>query len=84
VEGGSEALAMEVGPLGIHVTIVEPGPFRTDWAGRSLSSAPEIEDYAQTAGSTREYIAEESGNQEGDHQARRPGHYLGRGGRRAP
>jgi short-subunit dehydrogenase len=66
VEGISEALTAEVEPLGIHVTIVEPGPFRTDWAGHSLSSAPEIEDYAQTAGSTREYIAEENGNQEGD------------------
>ncbi len=66
VEGVSEALAAEVEPLGIHVTIVEPGPFRTDWAGRSLSSAPEIEYYAQTAGGTREYIAEENGNQEGD------------------
>lgn len=66
VEGVSEALAAEVEPLGIHLTIVEPGPFRTDWAGRSLSSAPEIEDYAETAGSTREYIAEENGAQEGD------------------
>ncbi len=66
VEGVSEALAAEVEPLGIHVTIVEPGPFRTDWAGRSLASAPEIEDYAETAGGTREYIAEENGNQEGD------------------
>lgn len=42
--------------------MVEPGPFRTVWAGRSLSNAPEIEDYAETAGSTREHIAEENGS----------------------
>ncbi len=36
VEGLSEALAKEVEPLGIKVLVVEPGPFRTDWAGRSL------------------------------------------------
>ena len=38
VEGLSEALAKEVEPLGIKVLIVEPGPFRTDWAGRSIDS----------------------------------------------
>ncbi|MDU3075405.1 MAG: SDR family NAD(P)-dependent oxidoreductase, partial [Mixta calida] len=36
VEGWSDALAVEGAPLGIRVTCVEPGPFRTDWAGRSL------------------------------------------------
>jgi NAD(P)-dependent dehydrogenase (short-subunit alcohol dehydrogenase family) len=36
VEGLSESLAQEVAPLGIRVLLVEPGPFRTDWAGRSL------------------------------------------------
>ena len=35
VEGLSEALAQEVAPLGIHVTLIEPGPFRTDFLGRS-------------------------------------------------
>jgi NAD(P)-dependent dehydrogenase (short-subunit alcohol dehydrogenase family) len=55
VEGLSEALAKEVEPLGIRVTIVEPGPFRTDWAGRSLKTpkAP-IADYAETAGMVTE------------------------------
>ena len=38
VEGLSESLSKEVGPLGIKVIIVEPGPFRTDWAGRSLKT----------------------------------------------
>src|SRR4051812_25957306 len=43
VVGLSEALSKEVGPLGIKVTVVEPGPFRTDWAGRSLQSAGRID-----------------------------------------
>jgi NAD(P)-dependent dehydrogenase (short-subunit alcohol dehydrogenase family) len=40
VEGWSDALAAEGKPLGIKVTCVEPGPFRTDWAGRSLKQTP--------------------------------------------
>ena len=45
----------EVAPLGISVTCVEPGPFRTDWAGRSLKQTPKhaIADYADTAGRRR-------------------------------
>ena len=39
VVGLSEALSKEVGALGVKVTVVEPGPFRTDWAGRSLQSS---------------------------------------------
>jgi hypothetical protein len=45
---------------------VEPGAFRTDWAGHSLSRAGEIEDYNETVGGTREYIEQENGNQQGD------------------
>ncbi|GCE10700.1 oxidoreductase [Tengunoibacter tsumagoiensis] len=56
VEGLSDALAQEVAPLGIHVTIVEPGSFRTDFAGRSLKvSERKIEDYAQTSGMVLDY-----------------------------
>ena len=66
VEGISEALTQEVEPLGIRVTIVEPGAFRTDWAGRSLASAPETDDYKETVGQTREYTANENGNQQGN------------------
>jgi NAD(P)-dependent dehydrogenase (short-subunit alcohol dehydrogenase family) len=67
LEGLSEALAKEVEPLGIKVLIVEPGPFRTDWAGRSLKQArQEIPDYAQTAGSRRKLISSYSGTQPGD------------------
>jgi len=43
--GFSEALAKEVAPLGIHVTSVEPGGFRTDWAGASMTFAPQVEGY---------------------------------------
>jgi NAD(P)-dependent dehydrogenase (short-subunit alcohol dehydrogenase family) len=46
--GFSEALAKEVAPLGIHVTCVEPGGFRTDWAGSSMSYAPHVEGYETT------------------------------------
>jgi NAD(P)-dependent dehydrogenase (short-subunit alcohol dehydrogenase family) len=67
VEGMSEALAKEVEPLGIKVLIVEPGPFRTDWAGRSLKvPAHPIADYAQTAVARRQNIAGGSGKQPGD------------------
>lgn len=54
LEGLTEALAKEVGPLGIAALIVAPGPFRTDFAGRSLrESSTEIGDYAGTAGLRR-------------------------------
>src|ERR1700755_3004562 len=46
--GFSEALAKEVAPLGIKVTCVEPGGFRTDWAGASMSFAPRVEGYEST------------------------------------
>jgi NAD(P)-dependent dehydrogenase (short-subunit alcohol dehydrogenase family) len=67
VEGLSESLAREVEPLGIHVLLVEPGPFRTDWAGRSLRQSPNyISDYEQTSGGRRREIAGYSGKQPGD------------------
>ncbi|WP_321882979.1 oxidoreductase [Paraburkholderia bannensis] len=67
VEGFSDALLAEAGPLGIKVTCVEPGPFRTDWAGRSLVQTPNrIADYAQTAGARMQRTAEGSGKQAGD------------------
>jgi NAD(P)-dependent dehydrogenase (short-subunit alcohol dehydrogenase family) len=46
--GFSEALAKEVGSLGIRVTCVEPGGFRTDWAGESMTYAPKVEGYEDT------------------------------------
>jgi NAD(P)-dependent dehydrogenase (short-subunit alcohol dehydrogenase family) len=67
VEGLSEALAREVEPLGLRVTVIEPGPFRTDWAGRSLKKPRRaIEAYAATAGARRAQISGYSGKQAGD------------------
>ncbi len=67
VEGLSEAMSKELEPLGIKVLIVEPGPFRTDWAGRSLKMTKhEISDYAQTAGARRRQTSDYSGKQPGD------------------
>jgi short-subunit dehydrogenase len=67
VEGLSESLALEVSPLGIKVLIVEPGPFRTDWAGRSIKqSKTRIPEYEQTAGKRRLETEARSGNQAGD------------------
>jgi NAD(P)-dependent dehydrogenase (short-subunit alcohol dehydrogenase family) len=67
VEGLSEALAIEGAPLGIHVTIVEPGPFKTDFLGSSLTSTNKIiPDYEQTSGNTRSKAAETHGKQPGD------------------
>ena len=67
VEGLSECLAMEVAPLGIKVTIVEPSGFRTDWAGRSANEVRvEIADYAATAGAVRRELRDLSGKQPGD------------------
>ena len=67
VEGLTDSLAKEVAPLGIKVTAVEPGPFRTDWAGRSLKQTGQpIAAYEQTAGARRKQTAGYSGQQPGD------------------
>jgi NAD(P)-dependent dehydrogenase (short-subunit alcohol dehydrogenase family) len=67
VEGLSGSLAIELAPLGIKVVLVEPGPFRTDFAGRSIAqSKTEIADYAETAGLRRKQTFARSGKQQGD------------------
>ncbi|MFB7630374.1 oxidoreductase [Streptomyces sp. NPDC056149] len=67
VEGLSESLAAEVGPLGIKVTLVEPAAFRTNWSGPSMrQSAQHIDDYAATAGARRASTLATYGHQPGD------------------
>jgi NAD(P)-dependent dehydrogenase (short-subunit alcohol dehydrogenase family) len=68
VEGISEALAAELKPLGIHVTVIEPGYFRTDFldARSLLVSTNMIADYSATAGAVREHAKVISHNQPGD------------------
>lgn len=67
LEGLSDALRNEVEPLGIKVMVVEPGAFRTDFAGRSLQQAKAvIPDYASTAGPRRKENDKTHGTQPGD------------------
>lgn len=67
IEGLSGSLHGELAPLGISVTVVEPGGFRTDFAGRSLTqSTTVIDDYAGTAGMRRKNVDTVHGTQIGD------------------
>lgn len=66
-EGISETLAMEVAPLGIKVTMIEPGGLRTDFATRSrVRSAKIIDDYDETIGLSRRLLKEHAGHEPGD------------------
>jgi NAD(P)-dependent dehydrogenase (short-subunit alcohol dehydrogenase family) len=66
VEGFSETLAREVAPLGIKVTIVEPGGFRTDFNLSSMHETPPSADYQGTVGSVMDFFHEMAGREPGD------------------
>jgi len=66
VEGFSESLAKEIGPLGIKVTIVEPGGFRTDFAGSSTELREGRSEYESTVGATIRFQRDYNGKQPGD------------------
>ena len=66
VEGFSESLAKEVTPLGIKVTIVEPGGFRTDFAGASTDLRPGRPEYDATVGAAARFQRDYNGKQPGD------------------
>jgi NAD(P)-dependent dehydrogenase (short-subunit alcohol dehydrogenase family) len=67
LESLSEGLAKELAPLGLRVSVVEPGLFRTDWSSRSMQeSEPTISDYEETIGVRRELIRSSAGGEPGD------------------
>ena len=67
LEGILEALGKEVAPIGIHVTAVEPGPFRTDWSGRSMTHGKRtLTDYDKSYEPVRQARLRNNGQQPGD------------------
>ena len=66
VEGFSETLTKEVGPLGVRVTIVEPGGFRTDFAGSSTKLHAGRPEYDATVGAAARFQQDYNGKQPGD------------------
>ncbi len=66
VEGFSEVLAKEVAPLGIKVTLIEPGGFRTDFAGSSTTIDPGRPEYDSTVGTAARFQRDYNGKQPGD------------------
>ncbi|KAF7547859.1 hypothetical protein G7Z17_g7437 [Cylindrodendrum hubeiense] len=62
IGGFSTSLSQEVAPLGIKVTVLEPGGMETDWAGSSLGTSPISEPYQQTVGTFMELIKQSKPN----------------------
>jgi NAD(P)-dependent dehydrogenase (short-subunit alcohol dehydrogenase family) len=68
LEGASEALAQELKPFGIKVLIVEPGAFRTEFAGAALKHMPMMDAYSETVGPIRNFTHGMHETQKGDPQ----------------
>jgi NAD(P)-dependent dehydrogenase (short-subunit alcohol dehydrogenase family) len=67
LEGICETLAQEVAPLGIKVTMIEPGGFRTEFSkGSRVRTARTIDDYDATVGQSRRILADHAGHEKGD------------------
>jgi NAD(P)-dependent dehydrogenase (short-subunit alcohol dehydrogenase family) len=66
IEGFTGVLAKEVAPLGIKVTAIEPGGFRTDWAGSSMNIAAVSADYTPSVGALIAHLRETLGHEAGD------------------
>jgi len=66
LEGASEALALEMAPFGVKILIVEPGAFRTEFAGGALRHMPSIDAYQEIVGPTRTFAKGMDKTQEGD------------------
>lgn len=66
LEAAAEAVAAECAPFGIHVTLVIPGPFRTDFIARSLEVTPRLPEYANTVGKFETFLRRINGKQPGD------------------
>jgi NAD(P)-dependent dehydrogenase (short-subunit alcohol dehydrogenase family) len=67
LEGLTEALSRELTPFGVRVSLIEPGPFRTDWAGRSMRQVSNpIDAYADSVGQRRAFIVSMHGRMPGD------------------
>ncbi|MEU3185628.1 oxidoreductase [Streptomyces sp. NPDC006923] len=66
VAGFSEVLSRELAPLGVRITVVEPGGLRTDWAGASMTIPPISEPYRATVGAMAERVRSADGRQPGD------------------
>ncbi|WP_336773386.1 oxidoreductase [Paenibacillus sp. MMO-58] len=66
VEGFSEVLSKEVSSLGLKVTLIEPGGFRTDWAGSSMQHIEPRDEYKDTVGGLLKHLREVTGKENGD------------------